>query len=219
MVGVKSFLKRYPGTGPVLWILSIQYFIIQAMVVAAWPYPQYSYRFNTISDLGNTVCGPYGQRLVCSPYHTAMNLSFILLGITQTAGAILIYQSSPKRHGLALGFSCMVLAGVGTLLVGLFPENTISGLHTLGAALPFSVGNLGLIILGLSLAIPMWLRVYTILSGTVALAALAVFLAHPIANLGAGGTERLTAYPQTLWLIVFGLYALRQYTRFRQSTD
>ncbi len=107
----------------------------------------------------------------------------------------------------------MGIGGLGTLLVGLFPENTIVALHILGAALPFSIGNLGIVILGLALDIPRSLRAYTLLTGTVALMALVLLISRHYLGLGPGGMERLTAYPQSTWLIVFGIYMSRSHFR------
>lgn len=103
----------------------------------------------------------------------------------------------------------MALAGFGTLLVGLFPENTIGGLHYLGAMLPFLIGNIGVIILGLALNVPKWLKIYSVLTGVVTLTALVLFVTHSYFGLGIGGMERLASYPQTLWLIVFGIFVSR----------
>ena len=202
---IKTFTDRYPLIGPVVWVLSIQYFIVQ-LVVAIDYIPSYSPQLNTISDLGNTVCGTYSSRLVCSPLHNLMNTSFVLLGVTMMSGALLIYQEFRESRGSLLGFLCMAIAGIGTILVGLFPENTISALHVVGAALPFLIGNIGIVILGSYLSLPRFLRYYSILSGCIALIALGFFFTNHYGSLGIGGVERIVAYPQTVWLIVFGIY-------------
>jgi hypothetical membrane protein len=103
----------------------------------------------------------------------------------------------------------MGAAGAGTLLVGLFPENTISDLHILGAAVTFLCGNIALLLIGLSPYFSRRLRIYTIGSGIIALIALALFFTHQYAGIGIGGMERITAYPQTIWLIIFGTHTLR----------
>lgn len=207
MVSVKIFSDQHPFIGPLMWFLSVQYFITQ--IIVAMPYKGvYSLRVNTISDLGNSVCGYYSHRYVCSPLHNVMNISFTLLGITMIAGSILIYQASRKGTALLIGFSFMALAGIGSILVGFFPENTISFLHVIGAGLPFVFGNTALVIFGLYLNIPKVLRLYTILSGVLALIASVLFVTQNYIGLGVGGVERLVAYPQTLWLIVFGLYKI-----------
>jgi len=162
MKAVKAFQNRYPFVGPIFWAVSIQYYLVQIVVALGWEQP-YSWLHNTISDLGNTACGPYGDRYVCSPHHALMNVSFITLGVTMILGSMLIYQEFEKSLASAIGFWFMALAGFGTILVGMFPENTISWLHVLGASLPFLIGNMGLIILGLNLAMPKSLRFYTLI--------------------------------------------------------
>ena len=209
---VKTFTDRYPFVGPVFWILSIQYYLVQLVVALAWS-PPYGLSSNTISDLGNTTCGTYSMRLVCSPLHGLMNTSFIILGLAMVIGAELIYQEFKDSLGSLVGFAAMAAAGIGTLLVGIFPENSVSSLHFLGALLALLVGNLGLVVLGISLDIPRSLRVYTIASGSGSLVALELFANHTYLGLGLGGMERLAAYPQTMWLIVFGLYISRDHMR------
>lgn len=216
MAKVATFSDRFVFVGPAFWQASIQYYIVQIVVAAAWQ-PPYSWLHNPISDLGNTGCGSYAQRYVCSPLHATMNASFMILGLTMMLGAILIYQEFKTSQGSWVGFSFMGLAGLGTLLVGLFPENTIASLHFLGALLPFVIGNLGLIVLGLALDLPTGLRRYTLASGFISLTAAGLFVSHHYFVLGVGGMERLATYPQTMWLIVFGVYMSRNHYRSRQS--
>jgi hypothetical membrane protein len=135
-----------------------------------------------------------------------MNASFIVLGITMVQGAMLLYYEFRRRPGNIIGFTSMVLAGFGTFMVGLFPENSVGSLHYLGALLPFFVGNLGILILGFSLDAPRWLHLYSVITGIVTLVALAFFVTHTYLGSGIGGMERLTGYPQTVWLIIFGIY-------------
>lgn len=202
---VETFSDKYPFIGPGMWILSLQYFAVQIVVASHWTY-SYSILKNTISDLGNTNCGIYSGRYVCSPLHNLMNASFIILGLFMAMGALLIYQEFKETKLALTGFSFMLLAGIGTALVGVFPENTISILHIIGAFLPFFIGNLGIVILGYALNVPKSLRIFTLFVGIITLMALALFYAHSYFGIGIGGMERITAYPQTLWLIVFGLY-------------
>jgi hypothetical membrane protein len=196
--------------GAVLWITSIQYYIVQFTVAAAWAkHNGYSWANNTISDLANTHCGIYGSRLVCSPRHAAMNFSFVVLGSTMICGALLLQKQLSASRLTSIGFSCMILAGVGTMLVGLFPENTVSFLHVTGAALTFVFGNLGMIMIGFSLRrSPKLLRFYTILSGGVGIVALLLFETKSYAGVGIGGMERFVGYPQSIWMIIFGAYLL-----------
>jgi hypothetical membrane protein len=211
---IQTFTDRYPLVGPAFWITSLQYFIAMSIVGMNWA-THYSILQNTISDLGNTACGVYSDRYVCSPLHAWMNASFILLGITMLIGSALIYHEFRKNAGSAIGFGFMALAGIGTILVGIFAENTISSLHEFGAALPFVIGNLALIILGLALDLPKSLRLYTLLSGVVSLTAFCLLITHAYLGIGIGGMERLVAHPQTIWLIVFGAYMSNNHFRRR----
>lgn len=194
--------------GAILWVLSVQYYVTQVLVAAGWP-QHYSWAYNTISDLANTSCHPYGNRLVCSPYHAWMNASFILLGITMAAGSVLLWKYLAVNRAARAGLGFLVIAGIGTVLVGLFPENTVSALHITGAALPFVLGNLAIVMLGASLPkLPMLLRGFSIILGLTGLAALALFMTQTYLGLGIGGMERIVAYPQSIWMIVTGLFLL-----------
>lgn len=197
--------------GAALWVFNVQYFIVQVVVAAAWAGNGYNWGSNTISDLSNSQCGQYGARIVCSPLHAVMSTSFIVLGITILGGAVLLQKGLVANFINLFGFGFMAFAGLGAILIGFFPENSISSLHIAGAALSFLLGNVGMLLLGSSLnPLPRELRIYTVLSGVVGLAALLLFLRHVYAGLGIGGMERIVAYPQTIWMIVFGLYLLRK---------
>jgi len=50
---IQTFRDRYPLVGPTFWLLSLQYYLTQLFVAAAWPVA-YSWAHNAISDLGNT---------------------------------------------------------------------------------------------------------------------------------------------------------------------
>lgn len=202
---VETFTEHHPFLGPLCWIASLQFFVVQYIVAIGWPVA-YSWTNNAISDLGNTVCGEYSQRYVCSPGYGLMNLSFVFLGITMVLGAFLIYEGFHKSLRSLFGFTCMGLAGLGSVLVGVFPENTNPELHLVGAILPFLVGNLGMIVLGWVLDIPKWLRYYSLASGLIGLSAAILFALNLYPGLGLGGMERLAIYPQTTWLIIFGVY-------------
>jgi hypothetical membrane protein len=200
---------RRPRLGAVLYVSSIQYFLVQLIAARRWS-PPYSLSRNTISDLGNTACGNYGGRLVCSPLHGLMNASFVVLGVAMVAGSALIWRGCGRvaGWGAAAGLALMGVSGAGVVLVGLFPENSVPALHGTGAGLSFVLGNAGIIVLGGAVRLPPGLRAYSFASGAGALAALGCFVSGRYLGLGEGGLERIVAYPQTAWLIVIGLYLL-----------
>jgi hypothetical membrane protein len=205
--------QRAARVGSWLWLSSVQYFMVQGYVARSFV-GGFSLRERTISDLGITQCALHGQVYVCSPRFMVMNWSFIALGLTMALGAWLLGRSMAIK-GTKLGFLCMAVAGAGTILVGIFPSNVIGLLHGIGAALPFLIGNIGLLVLGRSLTMPATLRYFTYLSGIIALVALGMFVSKTYAGLGIGGMERLVAYPQTIWLIIYGAYYLKVSKHFR----
>ncbi|HEX5797330.1 MAG TPA: DUF998 domain-containing protein [Candidatus Saccharimonadales bacterium] len=212
------FNNKFPLVGPIVWVLSVQYFLFQLVATLSWD-PPYDWKNHLISDLGNTECGQYAGRYVCSPDNFIMNGSFIMLGFTMALGSLLIYQSFKRNQASLVGFSMMALAGFGTFLVGLFPENTISELHAIGAFLALFVGNLSLVVLALALhRVRPSFRIYTFLSGTVSTVAFILFVTDNNLGLGPGGMERVVSYPQTLWLILFGIYMTRsRYRAIKQN--
>jgi len=206
---------RLPRLGPCLYLSSLQYFVVQLVVSLRWS-PAYSLGNDTISDLGNTACGRFNGRFVCSPLHTLMNASFMVLGVTMIAGSVLLRHALPPTRARNLGFLFMAIAGFGVVVVGIFPENTVPALHGLGATLPFTIGNVGVIVLGLSLGPPRAIRLLSLTLGAIALAALTFYASSHYLGLGEGGIERVVAYPQTVWLIFLGGYLL---TKSHERTD
>ena len=200
--------------GAISWVLAAQFFVAQVVVAGAWSAP-FDLTERYISDLGNTVCGPYpagSNTIVCSPWHAWMNASFILLGITMAAGGLLTRQAF-RHTGLALAARiCFVVAGAGVALVGLFPENVNMTLHAAGAGLNFVLGNAALVLFGLTVtpaAGRSW-RWPGIAAGCVGLAGTVLFVSGVYLGLGAGGMERVAAYPMPLWQIAMGLMLLRR---------
>src|SRR6185436_952573 len=111
--------------GALAWLLAAQFFVAQIAVASAWTIP-FSLKTLVISDLGNTACGPYpnpSSVIVCSPWHAAMNTSFIIVGITMAAGAILTRGAFKAGWRRTFAVALFVAAGIGVLMVGVYPEN------------------------------------------------------------------------------------------------
>lgn len=214
---IKVFTDKFPLLGPAVWILSVQYFAAQIVAASAWP-RSYNWAGNFISDLGNTACGQFGDHFVCSPDHALMNASFITLGATMALGSLLIYQEFKESRASLIGFSLMALAGLGSVLVGAFPENTATGLHVLGAFLALGVGNVSLIFLSRSLEnVRPGFRVFTLWVGIISLTSFLLFIGGAHLGIGRGTLERIASYPQTLWLILFGLYMCGSHIRHKKT--
>ena len=196
--------------GAIAWIGSIQFFIAQGVVQTAWSTP-FSLKRNFISDLGNTVCGNYPQgsgNWVCSPWHAWMNASFILVGLTTLAGAALTRESLGPGRLAHWGMGMIAVAGLGFILVGMFPENVSFPPHKLGAGLQFICGNFGQVLLGLAV-LPSrrqhLMARFSVGSGAMGLLATALLVSGHDLGMGIGGMERLAAYPLPLWCIMMGL--------------
>jgi len=213
---VQTFADRYPWLGPGVMNLSVVYFVVQAMVAAVW-HPPYDWGRNTISDLGNSSCAVRGTTApACakefSPLHDWMNAEFIFLGAVMLVGSLLIAQEfrilgpGAKRAWAWAGFALIGVGGVGSALVGWFPENTVGAVHFFGAALAIGGGELGISILGWKLSLPRYLQWAMRIGAPLAFLAGFLFAVQVHLGLGAGTMERIAQYPETVWLIVFGAY-------------
>lgn len=207
---VETFHDKFPWLGPLLYALTVQNFVVTVLAALAFK-RGYDWASNPISDLGNSACGGFAGRYVCSPWHLAVNFSFVALGLAMALGALLIYQEFRENAAALAGFTLLAAAGAGAALVGFFPENTIYAIHLLGAALVFLLGNAGLVVLSFALSAPRWLKLVTFVSGALGLAALALLAAHIYTAGDYGLVERVTAYPQIIWLIIFGIYMSRNH--------
>jgi hypothetical membrane protein len=206
--------------GAVLWILTLEFFAGQAVAQAAWRTP-YSLLTNSISDLGNTACGTWppasvnlkslglSAQYICSPQHTVMNVAFILAGVLILAGLYLTRSQWPRRRLTAWGMALLAVAGVGKIIVGLVPENTVVLLHFVGAlGIPCAV--IGILLLGLAT----WSTRRGVAVTSLALALIGL-LGPVITKIATGGlhdfglAERLMEYPIFVWLALMGLVFLR----------
>jgi hypothetical membrane protein len=205
---------RARRSGAIAWVLAVQFFITQGVVAMAWP-RRFSLMTDYISDLGNTVCGPYpagSAHVVCSPWHVAMNTSFIVLGVTMILGARLTRDAFPSGWVRELAITLFALAGAGVIVVGLYPENTDNARHVLGAGLNFVAGNIAMIVYGLTLAqrpVHRALVAVSLALGALGLGATLLFVTGNFLGLGLGGMERVAAYPMTVWQIIVGVALLR----------
>jgi hypothetical membrane protein len=204
----------HPSFGPAIFTASALYFMIQ--IIVAWVFiPSFSLVSNSISDLGETSCGGYGSPTMCSPRWWLMDYAgFLLLGLVMVIGSALLYheftERAPRERRAAMfGFVLMALGGLGSILVGFFPENENRTMHIIGAFLAIAIGNVAILVLGAVLTLPESMRRSMLTFSSLALAALLCFASHRYFGIGRGIMERLAAYPVTIWLITFGLYIWR----------
>lgn len=204
--------SRRPGRalGAVLLLTGPAQFLVSETVAAAsWRSPGYSYYHDFISDLG--VKGPtvYQGREVHSPLYWLMNSSFVLLGVAGALGIWILAGSLPasayRRWLRVIG----VLFGIGGVLVGLYPENSIELAHAGGAFLNIGGGNVLLILVGARghrFGLPRRLSRLVLVLGVIGLLAMCILVAVPA--LFNGAVERVAAYPYMFTLILLGILAL-----------
>ncbi|MFF1830183.1 DUF998 domain-containing protein [Paenarthrobacter sp. NPDC058040] len=218
----------------------VQYFVAEAAVIDAWAGPdQYSRATGYISDLGAVSCGIYQDRDVCSPAHVLMNASFVVQGLALVLGALFLTAGLlcvaarpgvPARrfHGngvrvlakpwiLAVAIRILTgVSGLGTVLVGLVPEDFGSPWHFAGALMFFIGGGFALILLGI-----LWLRQtpvswFLAACGALCVGALVVGGLTHMDVPEPGLLERLMAYPVTIGLAAAGLVIAQRVHRERR---
>jgi hypothetical membrane protein len=198
-------VRRSAHSGSTLLVAAALQFVA-AMVLVQSRYGGYSDASNAISDLGNSSH---------SPWAILFNVSVIVLGLGGIAGTLLVRSAFPARRTSRIGLGLLVLAFLGAVGVGCFPEGSPHGLHTLVSALTFLAGGLGLLALSFAmLRDTRWAgyRLYTLVSGVVSLGA---FVALAVASdaltrAGAyGGVERIVVAPLLLWAGLAGVHLLR----------
>jgi hypothetical membrane protein len=192
--------------GALCWVAALPLFLAANLVVGLrWQNPRFSWSDHNISDLGNVTCGIWDTsrpRLVCSPWHTAMNTALITTALLLVAGFVLAWRR--WRTGQWL----MVLGAAGLGLAGAFPADRNENMHVLGALLVFAAGNIGLLIAGLHRRAP--LRLLTLGLGLLGVIASALFIARQGLGLGVGGMERVAVFPLPVWACCAGLRCIRE---------
>jgi hypothetical membrane protein len=166
-----------------------------AMVVVQLGYPGYSDWTNYISDLGNTST---------SPWHWVFNLSIILLGLFAFSGIFLAWGGFPPGASRSAGLLLLLLASIGAILVGLFPENVNPTVHGLASLTVFGPGGVALMVLGAGFGRgTRWhgLRWASVLLGLVTLVSLAYYVPTQGNNStwDPGFVERLIVAPILIW--------------------
>lgn len=209
--------------GAAAWILSLQFFLVQGIVQAAWTTP-FSLAHNMISDLARETCGPLarapGIEFACSPWHAIMNVSIIANGLLIPLGAWLTRRRWPRNQLMTVSLAMIALTGPGHFMVGLWPSDTGPTMHLLGAGSILALGNPGMVLAGLA----SWRqrRTGAIASMALGLAGIAgtlLFLGETSLGIGLGGMERVAFYPLTIWCGVQGALLIREPQRAELVTE
>jgi hypothetical membrane protein len=175
-----------------------------------WERPAFSWATNNISDLGNVTCGVWDTtrpRYVCSPWHDAMNVAFVLTTVLLVAGLLLSRRHWGAGRAARWGRSMMLLGSAGFGLAGLFPADRHENMHLQAALLIFVVGNIGLLVAGLARGGR--LRAVTLAFGVLGVTGAALFAAQLDAGIGVGGMERVAGLTLPAWAFCAGFSLLK----------
>jgi len=181
--------------GAVLFVGVSQFALF--VIVAESVSPDYSVSNNYISDLGKLF-----------PKSAAIfNPSIILLGALVLISAFFIHRSFKWRPGTAM----IVLAGIGQLGVGFFPEGSPYSLHSIFSLVTFLFIGLAAVVTARWQRPP--LSYFSVILGVMTLIAMLLYIPAgtgwgAILGIGPGGLERLIVYPVLFWGIAFSGYLM-----------
>jgi hypothetical membrane protein len=205
-------LSRETLVGSVFWILSLEFFVGQAIAQLGWKGPpSYSLINDAISDLGVTTCGTVDiagvPEYYCSKLYVVMNTSFVLTGAFILLGVYFTCAAWPWSRKFRAGIILVALAGIGKMAAGLNPPNVDFTLHSLGS-LGIPIGDIGLILIGLVFRKKLrWLGYFSLLLGVAGFFGFLYFL---LGNTQSGFWERVGSYPIILWCTLLGVYFIRR---------
>lgn len=184
--------------GALAWLLTLQFFVVETIAESRYA-GGYSRADDVVSALG----------AADSAARQLMNASFVIQGALILGGALLLRPA--LRRGPAQASSALLgAAGLGALLVGVFPLDGNGTMHAIGAGLYFVGGGLGLIALAYGVrGRSEVLGTVMALLGLAGTAATVFFLTGVTSYLGNGGTERVAAYVLPIGLALTAAVLLR----------
>jgi hypothetical membrane protein len=179
-----------------LVFIAVTQFVL-GMIVSEALYPGYSVSDNYISDLG------------VGPSSIIFNSSVFLMGLLLIIGAYFL-QRAFRFEMLTV---MLVLTAVGAMGVGVFTED-FGALHAVVSLITFLFSGLSAIFSVLCSyvhkfpLVKMPFSAVSIILGLMTLGALGLFAGSVYLGLGAGGMERMIAYPALMWGAGFGGYLI-----------
>ncbi|WP_344138487.1 DUF998 domain-containing protein [Pedococcus bigeumensis] len=156
----------------------------------------YSVRDDTISALG-TACDPGGAG--CSSAPQAMNVAFVGFGLLQALGALPLLAGQGRSGRRTVVGWLWVVAGLGSVGVGLLPVDTHPTAHSLVAFPVFAAQPVALLLHALLLR-PGAARRAGLGLAAVALVGVACFVVLLGHDEWVGLAERAAVWPAKLWL-------------------
>ncbi|MGP8249452.1 MAG: hypothetical protein ACLQNU_05845 [Candidatus Dormibacteria bacterium] len=212
--------------GAICWALCLLFFIDQGIAEAASKAP-YSPITNLISDLGVTRCGPLAlgsyHNSICSPLHALIDWTFVVVGVLQALGAILLFPAWPRQsrewiNGM-IGLALIPMAGACLTIVGLAPENVSPDAHATAAKIGIYLLNAAVLQIGISLVrvsrVAGVLSLVAAITGWVGTGLL--FGAATAVPLGL--SERLADFPGSGVLVALGVFVLARALHARLRTS
>jgi len=166
----------------IIVFVAVAQFIL-SVTVAEDIFPGYSVSNNAISDLGVGTTAPI------------FNGSIIVLGLLLIIAAVLIRSMS---HPFSIS---LILSGVGSIGVGLFPYNTGVYVHTVSAIFAFLFASAAPYFLITKLK--NGISAFWGILGTLGLVSLILSSLDVNLGLGGGGMERMILYADIIWALSF----------------
>lgn len=189
--------------GGVVWLLVVQYVVVELLAIAAWTGTTYDPTRDVVSDLGRPACLPDGG---CSPWAAGFNASLGVHGLLVVLGASLLVPLLPRWRPLVV--TLFAITAAGNAGVGLFPLGEgVTGAHYVAATAAIGGATLAVGVAGLSGLADPALRRWSVAT----LAATAVGVLGVVLLLVDGTTglaERVAIYPVVAWYVATGALAL-----------
>jgi hypothetical membrane protein len=166
--------------------------------IAEASYPNYSVRTNALSDLG----------AVGAPTRFFWDGQLFVVGVLAFLGMYFLFIKNGWPAPISrsrLTAAIFLLPAVGTIIVSLFPENFVLGVHGLGALTAFVFGGVSEIYAYRMTKSPF--RYFSAILGMVTFTAI-VLLGTATTMFGFGLIERMIVYPLFIWEIALGSYLM-----------
>ncbi|MFD5430406.1 hypothetical protein [Streptomyces sp. NPDC127084] len=193
--------------------------IINLIVRSRWS--SYSGERDAISALGETKCGTFNGVHICSPWHEASNISWVVAGFCLTIGACCNARYWPASKVRNLGLIAVAGSGASLVSVGVNPRNVRKAAHLLSADATIVLGVIGVFCLGLAF-IRLGYSVWGSIGMACGIGGLLSSACVKIYSLKAfhGWFERLAIWPGLFWLMITGsLIVYKAVTTPRQASE
>jgi xanthine/uracil permease len=133
-------------------VAGLGFMIVEAVVASAWTSPPYSYVYDQLPDLGNPTCGPFQNRVICSPHDGLMNAMFVVHGSLFAFAGILLSRLMAGTARAAVFVLALVYV-IGLSMITVFHQYAgmpaiVEDLNITGAFLGILSGSIIAIIFG-----------------------------------------------------------------------